>query len=477
MEANGMMLPLLQQWPDPLLVIDSNGAIVAVSQAALAVTQWKENQLLGKNAHHILCADTYDHHHTAQECPLLSRADGTSKTPVKESMYWIDGEDNHISVDFHLRPAPLAEHRLVIFKVLAPGEYSVAELKKLARLCEVTPTPLLEVGGDGTIYFANPAMIKMMVEHGFDVSGASELLPDNLTELVQTVINTGKPLLNIEKNLRYLTFLWQLFPYCGGGRDTTVLLTGNDLTEQNKATQRAKLSERQLLIERERMRREYIAKMVHDLRSPLNAIVGFGSVLQHSATERLDAEETEMLGHIVKGGRDLAEQISESLALARVEAAQMHVTLLPTQLKPIIENIAHTLAPLAAEKNLRLAHACETLEITADARLLGQALTNLVANSIKFTSYGSITIEAHRIDARYYCITVSDTGCGIASENISSIFSPFVREQRQDSSAVEGQGLGLSIVNDIVSLHGGSVSVDSCLGKGTRFSLRLPLMP
>jgi two-component system, autoinducer 2 sensor kinase/phosphatase LuxQ len=462
---------LMRHWPEPVLLLDAPGHIAGLSDVAVAVTGWHPDMMLGLPAHEVLCAKTYDHRHAESECPLLANTAGTLS-----SVYWVDGQENHISIDMRVLTAPIPDHRLIAFDVLKTTDYSHAELLKLARLCEVTPTPLLEVGSDGSIYFANPAMIQLMVDHGFDVSGAAELLPDNFPGLVHECVRKRKPLLNVEKNLRYLSFLWQMFPY-DNGTETTVLVTGNDLTELNRATQRAKLSERQLLIERERMRREYVAKMVHDLRSPLNAIVGFASMLRHTTSDRLDQEELEMLDHIIGGGRDLANQINESLTQARVEAAQMQVTLQPGQLLPIIEQVAQTLAPLAADKNLRLAHSCEPLEVTADARLLGQALTNLVANAIKFTAYGSVTIEAHLVDAKNYRITVSDTGCGIPEDEIRSIFSPYVRQQKHDQATIEGQGLGLAIVSDIVSLHGGSVSVDSHVGKGTRFTLSLPLSP
>jgi signal transduction histidine kinase len=142
----------------------------------------------------------------------------------------------------------------------------------------------------------------------------------------------------------------------------------------------------------------------------------------------------------------------------------------------LIRSLTRNLASLAQQKGLRLITGASELEVTADPQLLTQALTNLVANAIKFTEKGHVSIEVTQLDALYYRVMVSDTGCGITADALKTIFEPYAR-QRHHESTVEGQGLGLAIVNDIVKLHGGSVSVESRPAEGTRFTLRLPLMP
>lgn len=461
---------LARLWPEPLLVLDANEVIVAVSAAAEVAIQWPAARLIGQNAHQLLCADTYDQRHDAGNCPMHSAIGET-----RASMYWISGEDSHISVDFRVLPAPVAGHRLLAFRVLDAGEYSRVELKTLARLCEVTPTPLLEITSEGLILFANPAMTALMVQYGFDVSGAAEILPDGLADLAKTCLAENRPLLDLEKNRRDRCFLWQMFPFQQDGY-SSVLVTGSDLTEQRTAARQARISERQLLIERDRVRRDYVAKMVHDLRSPLNAITGFGSLLRSSASHKFDAREREHLEDMLQGAQNLAEQINESLTQARTEAAQIPVRLQQVQLDTVIRSLARNLAALAQQKGLRLINGASDLEVTADPQLLTQALTNLVANAIKFTDKGHVSIEVAQLDAQYYRILVSDTGCGIAPDALRTIFEPYTR-QRQHENSVEGQGLGLAIVNDIVKLHGGSVAVESRVSEGTRFTLRLPLMP
>jgi len=461
---------LARLWPEPLLILDDDDVIAAVSPAAETAIQWPAAKLVGQSAHQLLCADTYDQRHETLDCPMHSLA-----VESRASMYWISGEDSHISVDFRVLPAPVAGYRLLIFRVLGAGEYSRAELKTLARLCEVTPAPLLEVTTEGLILFANPAMTALMVQYGFDVSGAAEILPDGLTKLAKTCIAENRPLLDLEKNLRDRCFLWQMYPFQQEDF-SSVLVTGSDLTEQRKAARQARISERQLLIERDRIRRDYVAKMVHDLRSPLNAITGFGSLLRSTALQKLDAREREQLEDMLQGAQSLSEQINESLTQSRVDAAQIPVKLQQVQLDTLIRSLTRNMASLTQQKNLRLITGASDLEVTADPKLLTQALTNLVANAIKFTEKGHISIEVAQLDAMYYRIVVSDTGCGIPADVLRTIFEPYTR-QRQHESNVEGQGLGLAIVNDIVKLHGGNVSVDSQVGEGTRFTLRLPLLP
>jgi signal transduction histidine kinase len=461
---------LARLWPEPLLILDGNDIIVAVSNAAETAIQWSASKLVGQSAHQLLCAETYDQRHADKDCPMRS---GVGET--RASVYWISGEDSHISVDFRVLPAPVDGFRLLVFRVLGAGEYSRTELKTLARLCEVTPAPLLEITSEGLILFANPAMTALMVQYGFDVSGAAEILPDNLAHLAKTCIAENRSLLDLEKNLRDRCFLWQMYPFQQEDFQT-VLVTGSDLTEQRQAARQARISERQLLIERDRIRRDYVAKMVHDLRSPLNAITGFGSLLRSSLGPKLSSQERELLEDMLQGAQDLSRQINESLTQARIDAAQIPVKLQPVHLDVLIRSLTRNLAALAQQKSLRLITGASELEVTADPQLLTQALTNLVANAIKFTEKGHISIEITQLDALNYRIVVADTGCGIAADALKTIFEPYAR-QRQHEANVEGQGLGLAIVNDIVKLHGGSVSVESRIAEGTRFTLRLPLIP
>jgi signal transduction histidine kinase len=461
---------LAHLWPEPLLILDASDAIVAVSAAAETAIHWPAVKLIGRNAHQLLCADTYDQRHDAIDCPMHGLAGET-----RASVYWISGEDSHISVDFRVLPAPIAGYRLLVFRALGTGEYSRTELNTLARLCEVTPAPLLEITTEGLILFANPAMTALMVQFGFDVSGAAEILPDKLASLAKICAAENRPLLDLEKNLRDRSFLWQMFPF---RRDAfcSVLVTGSDLTEQRRAARQARISERQLLIERDRVRRDYVAKMVHDLRSPLNAITGFGSLLRSSALQKLDARERDLLEDMLQGAHSLSDQINQSLTQARIDAAQIPVKLQQVQLNTLIRSLIRNLAGLAQQKHLRLITGAGELEVTADPKLLTQALTNLVANAIKYTEKGHISIEATPLDALYYRIVVTDTGCGIPADALKTIFEPYAR-QRQHETSIEGQGLGLAIVNDIVKLHGGNLSVQSRVAEGTSFTLRLPLMP
>lgn len=461
---------LVRLWPEPTLILDANNVIVAVSPAAETALQWPEAKLVGHNAHQLLCTETYDQRHPDSDCPMRSSAGET-----RASMYWINGEDSHISIDFRVLPAPLAGYRVLVFRVLGAGEYSRAEIKTLARLCEVTPMPLLEITTEGLILFANPAMTALMVEFGFDVSGAAEILPNDLAHLAKTCVIDNRPLLDLEKKLRDRCFLWQMFPFEQDGA-FTVLVTGSDLTEQRKAWRQARISERQLVIERDRLRRDYVAKMVHDLRSPLNAITGFGSLLRSTIMHKLDARERELFEDMLQGAHSLSDQINESLTQARIDASQIPVKLQQVQLDVVVKSLVRNMAALAQQKNLRLINGASGLEVTADPRLLTQALTNLVANAIKYTDKGHVSIEVAPLDALHYRIVVSDTGCGIAPDALKTIFEPYTR-QRQHETSVEGQGLGLAIVNDIVKLHGGNINVESRPAEGTRFTLRLPLMP
>jgi signal transduction histidine kinase/CheY-like chemotaxis protein len=221
----------------------------------------------------------------------------------------------------------------------------------------------------------------------------------------------------------------------------------------------------------------FLASMSHELRTPLNAILGFSELLidapegQHSPATRL-----RFLQQIHSSGKHLLGLINDILDLSKIEAGQMELRLQIVSISDVADQVRNTVEPLAAQKHIRLETDVRGLgEIEADAGKLKQMLLNLVSNAIKFTPEGgSVFISGRRLaDAAE--ISVSDTGIGIAQSDQTRIFHEFQQVDAGVDRQQQGTGLGLTLTRRFARLHGGEVRVDSEPGKGSVFTIHMPL--
>ena len=219
---------------------------------------------------------------------------------------------------------------------------------------------------------------------------------------------------------------------------------------------------------------EFLSRMSHELRTPLNAILGFGQILDK---EDLDPLSQESVGYILKGGRHLLDLINEVLDIARVEAGHADLSLEPIALDDVVPDACALVRPLAAERHIRLMENTSKLggiHVLADRQRFKQVLINLLSNAIKYNREGGqveVACEA-KPDGRM-AIAVCDTGPGIAAQDLTKLFMPFER-LNAGASDVEGTGLGLVLSQRLVTAMGGTLTVESVLGRGTTFTIELP---
>jgi signal transduction histidine kinase/CheY-like chemotaxis protein/CHASE3 domain sensor protein len=223
----------------------------------------------------------------------------------------------------------------------------------------------------------------------------------------------------------------------------------------------------------------FLANMSHELRTPLNAILGFTQLLIDDRSGRIEPKKRlRFLEQVNTAGQHLLGLINDILDLSKVEAGQMDLHLAITSVAEAVDAVLTTVEPLAAKKQMRLvSHVTGELQLMADSGKLKQMLLNLVSNGIKFTpSGGEITISA-RQDGSFVEVVVSDTGVGMSDLGLKSIFQEFTQLDQGPGRQQEGTGLGLALTRRFAELHGGSISAVSSEGKGSTFTLRLPLEP
>ncbi len=236
------------------------------------------------------------------------------------------------------------------------------------------------------------------------------------------------------------------------------------------------------LFEMNRLKSDFLATMSHELRTPLNSIIGFSEVL--SATEQLQERHRRYASNIQSSGRMLLSMINDILDLAKIESGKMEVKSEDFSIRDVCEGLTNLCRGVAERKNITLE--CRLDEaiplLRQDSGKLRQILYNLLSNAIKFTPEGGrVTLRA-RPDGRFVVIEVEDTGIGIAEEDRDTIFEKFRQAkapgQGDDVLTREhaGTGLGLSIVRELTKLLGGDVQLDSQPGRGSTFTVRIPML-
>lgn len=227
------------------------------------------------------------------------------------------------------------------------------------------------------------------------------------------------------------------------------------------------------IVAADKVKNEFLANISHQLRSPLNSIIGFSDMLENKIAGELNEHQLEYVKDIKIAGIKLLEMINEILDISKLEAKSMKLFYKTFYLRDNFLEVLNILKPLYLEKNIEVnidipERAC----ISADYSKLQQVFFNLISNAIKFTPEGGkICISAVEKKSKVL-ISVKDTGIGIDKKNHKKIFKKF---EQFASSSSPSTGLGLTIVNEIVKLHRGKITVKSEAGKGAEFDITLPL--
>src|SRR5688572_9256361 len=217
--------------------------------------------------------------------------------------------------------------------------------------------------------------------------------------------------------------------------------------------------------------------MSHELRTPLTAIIGFSEVLAQKVFGEMNDKHNEYMDDIISSGRHLLSLINDILDLSKVEAGRMDLDLTKFDVPMAIDNALILIRERATRHGIKVAHHIDEQmgEIVSDERKFKQILLNLLSNAVKFTAEGGrIDVDAG-LNEDSIEISVSDTGIGIAPEHQDTIFEEFRQVGTDVSKKREGTGLGLALTKRFVELHGGTIRVESILGKGSTFTFTLPL--
>jgi signal transduction histidine kinase len=354
----------------------------------------------------------------------------------------------------------------------------------LRKIVASIPDAVIVVSLQGHIRFANPAAEALFGRPLIDLMGLDMGFPavtTNKTEM--DVVRPGGKTVTAE--VRFVEVEWNGEP--------ARIVTLRDVTDRKRSEERARQleHERQARAEAEaasRAKSEFLATMSHELRTPLNAIIGYSQLLDLGIGGPLTDPQRERVGRITNSGRHLLGLVNEILDLAKVEAGRLSVRAESGRIDEVVRAALSMVQGPADARGVRLL-GCEggtDILYDGDSDRVRQILVNLLNNAVKFTAPGgSVTVEcasvarpedSARIDGfgPWVRVRVTDTGIGIPSARLTSIFDPFVQVEGGHTRQTDGSGLGLTISRRLARLMGGDLTVVSEPEHGSTFTLWLP---
>ena len=257
--------------------------------------------------------------------------------------------------------------------------------------------------------------------------------------------------------------------------DANARLTG-EITERERA-QREMREAKEAADTANQAKSAFLANMSHELRTPLNAVIGFSELLEQQIFGDLNDKQRTYVGNVLVSGRHLLQLVNDILDISKVEAGRMDLVYERTPIAGLVDIVRGVIGAVAVKRGIQLEVALppQLPDVYVDPGRIKQVLYNLISNAIKFTPRGGTVKLTARADARSLVVSVADTGIGIARADLPRLFREFEQLAQPNGTRPEGTGLGLALTRRLVELHGGRVEVESELGRGSTFSVHLPL--
>ncbi|HBX51596.1 MAG: hypothetical protein A2275_18735 [Bacteroidetes bacterium RIFOXYA12_FULL_35_11] len=473
--ASQYSLSLIEASLDPLVTISPEGKIMDMNEALVNITGIEREKLIGSDFF-----DYFTEQQNAQEVYQAVFAKGS----VADSPLTLRHKDGKLTDVLFNGSVYKDDKGNVLGVVIVARDVTAQKLlsKYSLSLIEASLDPLFTISPEGKITDMNQATVK--------VTGVSReklintdffdyfTKPEKARECYQQVFAKGFvadfPLTIMDGKLTEVLFNGSVYKD-DRGNVLGAVLVARDITDQ-KIFENELMQAKESAEDANRMKSEFLANMSHEIRTPLNAIVGFSSILKEKAAGQKIF--TEYLDNIIQSSKVLLSLINDILDLSKVEAGRMVIDYQPVNLNNIIQELQSVFLMKAKEKGLSITiQISESIpeNIITDEKYLRQILFNLIGNAIKFTGKGGVDIIVNSVFKEIgsskidLIITVKDSGIGIPDDKLTVIFEPFIQVEQKNRSKYGGTGLGLSITKRLIELLGGTIKVESEIGKGSVF--------
>jgi two-component system sensor histidine kinase BaeS len=280
----------------------------------------------------------------------------------------------------------------------------------------------------------------------------------------------SRPVTELERGMQAIT---------EGDLNYQLRLTSDGATEFGRLSARYRTMASQLA-ELERLRAEFVGVASHELKTPINVIVGYLELLQEGIYGEVPARQRDVLSTITKQAHSLTRLVKRLLDISRFEASGGKIDVREVDLQRLLTTLESSFSVLAKQRDIAFSvnHSDKLpSKVLWDEDRINEVLGNLVSNAFKFTPRGGSVSLTVKPDNGNVVVTVADTGAGISSEQLPHIFDKFYQADNQAQAATKGTGLGLAIAKEIVEAHGGHIEVESEVGRGTTFVVTVPAQP
>ena len=368
--------------------------------------------------------------------------------------------------------------------------------RRYQTLSETSPVGIFRTDAVGSCIYVNPRLREignLTTAEALGDGWMRGLHPDDAATVSAAWVTAVDFRVDFQCEFRFLqrnnTVKWVLSQAVPEINDTSQLVgyvgTVIDISQRIAAEEALRRQSAQLeaanagLAQAARLKDQFLANMSHELRTPLTGVIGFSEALSQGIYGNLSAAQQTATQHIFDNGQHLLNLINDILDLARIGAGQIELKLGPVSVGDVCAEVIHLIRPMIESKGQHFSYTQPPvgLIIEADVLRLRQILINLLSNAVKFTpdggEFGLIVESDTKSDE--ICFMVWDHGIGIAPAHQPLLFQPFVQLDSRLARTQPGTGLGLSLVRQLTTLHDGSVHLDSVLGEGCTFTVRLPL--
>jgi PAS domain S-box-containing protein len=355
-----------------------------------------------------------------------------------------------------------------------------------ARIIERTPALVVGLSPDGITRFTNPAVGKTTGYSPEELIGKNwwnTLFPEKSDKQVEQLrqLKSKGPVRNEELELSTRSgevrmVAWSnIHRFNESGQLVETIGFGTDITEQKKVEQNLKLTAKKAE-ESNRLKSDFLSVISHELRTPLTVMLGNTPLLTHGHELPEQNEIVSIALDIENSGKHLLSLIDDLLDFSKIEANKMELYPESFSINKLVEDVVSGYQVIARQKGLSIVMEMDNIEICADKIRIKQIIFNLLSNAVKFTDEGRIKIKVTR-EGSQAVFRVQDTGVGLSPDDITVIFDLFRQVDESPTRAASGTGLGLAIAKKLVEMHGGQISVQSTLGKGSVFTFSIPLEP
>jgi PAS domain S-box-containing protein len=469
---------VIEEMPDALVTLDMRGLVADANASALQLAGRSAAEAIGQPALEVF----------SRWRPFLEKYHGVMEA-TEEVNVGSDGNPQW----YELVLSPLHDNRkrqigrVIIVRDITHRKQTEERITQLSRAVDASPTSIVITDARGNIQYINPKFTQVTGYTPAEALGQNPRIlkteqtpPDVHRQLWETVL-AGKEwrgeFCNRRKNGDLYWEMASISPIVdSSGNITHFVAVKEEITDRKEAERELAVAHEQAL-EASRLKSQLLSKVSHELRTPLGGILGYSELLYGDTFGPLNEAQKQAVSQVIESSRYLDLMVNELLDEAQIEAKTL--TLHIQRFKPgsVLQRVSASMSVLCRGKGLELECSLDPdlpEEMWGDEYRLLEILLNLGGNAVKFTKAGKVKIHLYSSGPDHWAMEVTDTGVGIPAEAQSIIFEPFRQVYNAVTHDNRGTGLGLSITKHLVEIMGGSISVESEIGRGSKFTVLLP---